>query len=50
MLIQDGQVKVNGVVETRRGKKLVEGDRVSAMGTTFTVKAPTLSDQSDSSQ
>lgn len=50
MLIQDGQVKVNGSVETRRGKKLVEGDRVSAMGATFTVNASTLSDQSDNSQ
>lgn len=26
MLIQDGQVTVNGEVETRRGRKLYEGD------------------------
>jgi len=28
-LIQGGQVKVNGVVETRRSKKLHEGDHVA---------------------
>lgn len=28
MLIQDGYVKVNSEVETRRGRKLVKGDRV----------------------
>lgn len=27
-LIQDGLVKVNGVVETQRGKKLYDGDEV----------------------
>ena len=27
-IILDGQVKVNGVVETRRGRKLYDGDRV----------------------
>ena len=27
-LIQDGQVKVNGLIETRRGRKLHHGDRV----------------------
>lgn len=37
MLIQAGEVRVNGVVETRRGRKLVEGDRVSTMGQTYTV-------------
>ena len=26
MLIQDGQVTVNGEVETRRGRKLYDGD------------------------
>ena len=29
MVIQDGLVKVNGQVETQRGKKLVDGDAVS---------------------
>ena len=28
MLIQDGQVQVNGQVEERRGRKLQEGDTV----------------------
>ena len=28
ILIQDGEVRLNGVVETRRGKKLVPGDIV----------------------
>lgn len=32
MLIQDGQVKVNGEVETRRGRKLYEGDVVTFNG------------------
>lgn len=26
--IQEGEVRVNGIVETRRGKKLTHGDRV----------------------
>lgn len=37
LLIQDGQVKVNGKVETRRGRQLVEGDRVMVLGETFVV-------------
>ncbi|NJO39684.1 MAG: RNA-binding S4 domain-containing protein [Cyanobacteria bacterium CRU_2_1] len=37
LLIQSGEVKVNGKVETQRGRKLVEGDRVFALGETFTV-------------
>lgn len=37
LLIQDGQVKVNGKVETRRGRKLIPGDRVAALGETFVV-------------
>lgn len=32
-MIQAGHVSVNGEVEKRRGKKLVEGDRVSIDGT-----------------
>jgi ribosome-associated protein len=38
LLIQAGEVTVNGAVETRRGRKLVEGDRVSTMGESFKVK------------
>lgn len=32
MLIQDGQVRVNGETETRRGKKLRDGDVVQLVG------------------
>ncbi len=28
ILIKSGQVKVNGVIETKRGRKLVKGDKV----------------------
>ena len=38
MLIQDGQVEVNGEVEYQRGKKLHEGDVI-----TFTVNSVTSS-------
>lgn len=38
MLIQEGQVQVNDAVETRRGRKLVMGDRVTIAGQTFTVE------------
>lgn len=37
-VIQDGQVKVNGEVDTRRGKKLVSGDNFEFNGTMVTVK------------
>lgn len=32
LLIQAGEVRVNGTIETRRGRKLTKGDRVLAMG------------------
>lgn len=32
LVIQDGLVRVNGEVETRRGRKLREGDRVELEG------------------
>ncbi|OUC15050.1 MAG: RNA-binding protein [Alkalinema sp. CACIAM 70d] len=38
LLIQDGQVRVNGTIELRRGRKLVNGDRVTTMGETFEVE------------
>ena len=37
LLIQDGLVRVNGVTETRRGRKLTDGDKVEYDGETFTV-------------
>ena len=38
VVIQDGQVKVNGEVETRRGKKLYSGDNFEYNGELVTVK------------
>ncbi len=38
LIIQGAEVRVNGAVETRRGRKLVEGDRISTLGETFTVQ------------
>lgn len=39
MLIQDGQVKVNGEVCTMRGKKIRPGDTVSVNGSEVNVGA-----------
>lgn len=36
--IQDGLVKVNGKVETQRGKKIVNGDVIEFEGQQVTVK------------
>jgi ribosome-associated protein len=36
--IQNGEVVVNGQVETRRGRKLVDGDKVTYQGKTLIVK------------
>lgn len=36
-VIQDGLVKVNGEVDTRRGRKLYEGDTVSFDGETIQI-------------
>ena len=36
--IQDGLVKVNGEVDTRRGKKLYDGDIVSFDGTDIKIE------------
>ncbi len=38
--IQAGEVRVNGAVETRRGRKLRPGDRVEIDGAGFRVVAP----------
>lgn len=35
--IQNGDVKVNGEVELRRGKKLYRGDNIEFQGETYTV-------------
>ena len=39
VLIADGEVTVNGETETRRGRKLRDGDQVSVRGSSFTVRA-----------
>lgn len=38
LVIQDGQVKVNGQVEIQRGKKLVAGDMVEFDGETVRIE------------
>jgi len=38
ILIQDGQVRVNGEVDTRRGKKLYPGDSFEYDGNTVKVE------------
>ena len=37
IVIQNGEVRVNGKVETRRGRKLIAGDKVTFKGKTLTV-------------
>jgi len=39
IVIQDGQVKLNGNIETQRGKKLYDGDVVEYNNQQFTIKA-----------
>jgi len=38
MMIWDGLVLVNDEIETRRGRKLVHGDRVTVEGVTYFVE------------
>ena len=38
LVIQDGQVRVNGQVETQRGKKLFAGDMVEYAGKTIKIE------------
>jgi ribosome-associated protein len=38
LVIQNGEVRVNNKVETRRGRKLVNGDKVTLGGRTIVVK------------
>lgn len=38
IVIQGGQVKVNGQVETQRGKKLVSGDVIQFNGSQFRIE------------
>ncbi len=36
--VQEGEVTLNGVVETQRGKKCVPGDIISFDGNSFTIE------------
>ena len=38
IVIQDGEVKVNGVIETQRGKKLFGGEVVESNGSSILIK------------
>jgi len=38
LIIQGGEVRVNGAIETRRGRQLVSGDRVMLNGETYRVE------------
>ena len=38
LAIQNSEVRVNGKVETRRGRKLIDGDKVTFRGRTVVVK------------
>ena len=49
-MVQNGKVKVNGEVDTRRGRKLVAGDVVEAGGQTLTVDDPLLDGASEASE
>lgn len=42
LLIQAGEVEVNGAIETRRGRKLALGDRVTIDTETFIVELDQL--------
>lgn len=44
MMIQSGDVQVNGTVDTRRGRKLITGDRVTVGSQTFDVDVSQWSD------
>ena len=39
LVIQDGQVRVNGQVEVQRGKKLIAGDVVEYAGETIKIES-----------
>lgn len=39
IMIEEETVKVNGETETRRGRKLYDGDAVEARGMSFTVSS-----------
>lgn len=42
VLIQGGNVRVNGEIETRRGRQLAVGDKIEAGGQTIVVDETTM--------
>ncbi len=42
LMIQDGEVRVNSEIEIRRGRKLVNGDRVTVDGQVWVVDLAVL--------
>lgn len=44
-MIQGGDVQVNGMLETRRGRRLVPGDKVTIEGKTLEVNLDNNEDQ-----
>ncbi len=47
MIIKSGAVKVNGEVETRRGRKLRPGDRVDVNGEEFVIASDEESNEAE---
>ena len=45
LMIQGGYVQVNGMLETRRGRRLVPGDQVTIQGQTLEVNLNNNEDQ-----
>ncbi|MEH1778590.1 MAG: RNA-binding S4 domain-containing protein [Nostoc sp.] len=45
LMIQGGDVQVNGMLETRRGRRLVPGDQVTIQGQTLEVNLNNNEDQ-----
>jgi ribosome-associated protein len=45
LMIQGGDVQVNGMLETRRGRRLVPGDKVTIEGKTLEVNLDNNEDQ-----
>jgi ribosome-associated protein len=46
VIIKSGVVQVNGVLETRRGRKLRPGDRVTVNGEEFVIESDGQSEES----
>lgn len=44
-MIQSGEVRVNGAVETRRKRRIQDGDRVEAGGESFVVEFAPAEDE-----